>query len=465
VPGVGDIVLFGQRESRIRVVLDADRLTAFQLTAQDVVTAINQQKFQVAGGTAGQVPGQDGQQFQLTIHALGRLTELEPLQSLLVKATPEGRTVRLQDVASVELDRDERSSASLNGKPAVLLSLHPLPNANPGDVSRAVGDKLAELRRNTPEGLDLAVAFDFTPNLEEQTNPATAEHLVIDAELPQSASAERTAHTLARAAELVRKTPGVQDVLALTEHPFSLDRNRPSLVVRLTPRHQREFNREQIAGNVRSALQNQIPEAVFRPSVPSTAGGFPVYGFPIDFVIEDRRDHGSAALRECAEALVEKLNQSGKFSDAGVGSSLRQVPLLNLDIDRGKCQTLGVEINEVINTMQVYLGSHSVNSFNQFGRAWQMSVQVDPRFRGRNSDILKLQVKNRENQLVPLGTVVAVRDTLGVMVIERHNLYPSARITANLAEGVPLGEAKSLCETLAAQAIGTKQLELIWRIR
>ena len=79
-------------------------------------------------------------------------------------------------------------------------------------------------------------------------------------------------------------------------------------------------------------------------------------------------------------------------------------------------------------------------------------------------DILKLQVKNKLNQLVPLSSVMDVRDTIGPMVIERHNLYPSARITANLAEGVSLADAKSLCETLARQEFGTKQF-MIWRIR
>ena len=465
LPGVGDIVLFGQRDSRMRVTLDADKLEARQLSVMDVVTALSQQNIQVVGGPIGQAPAPKDQQLPLTINTLGRLTEPEHIESVIVKATPDGRTVRLKDVARVELGSNEGSNASLNGIPTVLLSIHPLPNAKPSDVSRAVLDKLAELRANVPDGLALAIAFDFAPNLEEPNNPATPEHLVIDAELPESASAERTARTLERAAELLRKTPGVQDVLALTEHPFSLVRNRPCLVVRLNPKDQREFGREQIAGNVRVALQNQIPAAVFRLSVPSTAAGFPVYGFPIEFAIEDRGDHGSAILRQRAEALVEKMNESGKFLAASVGPGLRRAPYLNMDIDRTKCLALGVEINEIFNTMQLYLGSYYVNNFNQFGRIWQMNVQVDPRFRDRTSDILKLQVKNKQNQLVRLGTVMDVRDAIGPIVIERHNLYPIARITTNLAEGSPLAEAKSLCETLAEQEFGTKQFNLIWRTR
>jgi multidrug efflux pump subunit AcrB len=465
LPGVAAITDLGQRDHSLRAWLDPAKLATLGLTAMDVVAALAAQNVQVTAGQVGQQPGPREQQFQLTINTLGQLTEPGQLEGLIVKAGPDGRIVRLKDLARVELGSKESSTASLNGNPAVLLSIYPLPNARPGDVSRAVHDKLAELRADAPAGLSLAVAFDFAPNLEEPDNPATPEYLVIDAELPESASVERTARTLNQAAEQVRKTPGVQDVLALTAHPFALVRNRPCLVVRLTPKDQREIGREQSASNVRGVLQNHVPDAVFRVSVPSTAEGFPVYGFPIEFAIEDRGDHGSVILRECAEALVEKMNQSGKFSEVGIGSGLRSVPFLHMEIDRTKCQALEVQLSDVFNTLQVNLGSYYINDFNRFGRTVQVNVQVDPRFRDRVSAILQLQVKNKQNQLVRLGTVMEVRDTSGPMAIERYNMYPSARLTANLAAGVPLAEAKLLCETLAEQEFGTKQFKLIWKIR
>lgn len=465
LPGVGDIGLFGQCDYQMRVWLDPDKLAMLQLSAMDVVTALSQQNIQVSAGPIGQDPPPKGQKLQLILNTSGRLTESEQLESVIVKATSEGRLVRLKDVARLELGLTERSHANLNGKAAVLLSVYPLPNAKPSEVSRAVLDKIRELLANVPDGLALAVAFDFAPNLEQPNNPATPEYLVIDVSLPESASAERTVQTLERATELLRKTPGVLEVLALSDHPFSLVRNRPCLVVRMTPKDQRELDREQIAAKVREALQNQVVEASFRLSLPSTGEGFPVYGFPVEFAIEDRGGHGYAALWEGADALVAKMSQSGKFSDVGVSSGLQNVPVLNIEVDRTKCQTLGVEITDIFKSLQVYLGSYSVNNFNQFGRTWKMEVPVDSRFRDRNSDILKLQVKNKMNQMIPLGTVMTVREAMGPMVIERHNLYPIARITANLAKGVPLAEAKSLCETLAKQEFGTKKLKLVWRTR
>jgi multidrug efflux pump subunit AcrB len=463
VPGVGEVVLFGRRDYALKVELDADKLKALDLSAMDVVTAIKEQNLQVATGLP---PVPKGQQFQLTIQNTGRLTDPEEYGDIIVKATADGRIVRLNDVARVEMASSEKTNASanFNGQAAVLLGIYPLPDAKPSEVSRAVANKLAQLRGNVPAGLALTVAFDFAANLEQPTNPATPEYLVIDAELPESASAERTAETLAVAAKLLQKTPGVQDVLAMTEHPFCLVRDRPCLIVRLTAKDQRQ-GREQVAAEVRSVLHDHVAGAAFRLSLPSAAEGFPVYGYPIDFVIEYRGAHGSATLWDGAAAVVEKMNQSNKFSDAGIGTGLRPVPALYLDIDRTKCVNLGVDTSEIFNTLQLALGSYYVNDINQFGRSWQVHVQGDPRFRDRTANILNLQVKNKQNQLVRLGAVMDVRESLGPKVIERHNMYPSARITANLAEGAPRAEAKLLCERLAEKEFSTKDFRLVWQMR
>jgi multidrug efflux pump subunit AcrB len=463
-PGVSDIVLFGQREQRMRLTLDADKLAEFQLSAMDVATAISQQDVQVPAGPIGQAPVTKNQQFQWALKTLGRRANSEEFRSITLKANPDGRIVRLKEVARVE-PGDDGSRATLNGKPAVLLGIHPLPTAKPSDVSRAILDKLAELRARVPKGLSLEAAFDFAPNVEEPNNPATPEYLVIDVELPESASTERTARTLERAAELLRKTQGVRDVLALTEHPFSLVRSRPCLVVRLTPKDQRDLDRKQIAGAVRGALQKQILDALFRLSLPSAADGFPLYGFPIEFAIEDRGNQGYTILRQRSEALVEKMNENGKFSDAAVSPGLSRAPFLNLNIDRTKCLARSLEISDVLNTLQVYLGPPHVKNFTEVGGAWKVNVRADPRYRAQTSDLLQLLVRNKQNQLVRLGAVMEVRGASGPAVIERHNMYPIARITANLAEGVSLPEARSLCETLIEQEFDTKEFKISWRIR
>ena len=301
----------------MRLVLDIDKLAAFQLSAVDVATAISEPNIPLPGGPIGQVTLTKGQQILFTLKTLGGWANSEEFKNISLKASTDGHTVRLKDVARVEPGNDG-NPATINGKPAVLLAIHPLPNARPSDVSRAILDKLAELRSRLPDGLALEAAFDFAPNLEEPNNPRTPEHLVIDVQLLDSASPEHTVQTLEKAADLVRKIPGVGDVLALTEHPFSLVRKRACLVVRLKPKEQRDFDREQIAESVENEFQKQLPDALFQLSLPSAANGFPIYGFPIEFAMEDRGDNGGTILRQRAEAVVKKMNENEKFSDAAI---------------------------------------------------------------------------------------------------------------------------------------------------
>jgi multidrug efflux pump subunit AcrB len=473
VPGVGDVVLFGQRDYQMRVMLDADKLAARNLTPTDVIAALGEQNVQVAAGRIGQPPVPKGQPFQLTISTPGRLKEPDDFGKLIIKngqpgvppAAPGAATgvVRLRDVARVELGSDEGGNATLDGKPANLLGLYPLPNASASEVSRAVVEKLEELRSQAPDGLDIAVAFDFAANLEEPGRPTTPEHLVIEMQMPDDASMERTVEALKRAAKVVRMTPGIRRVLALTEHPFSLVRKRSCLIVGLEPKAQREPRREQIAQRLRVSLPKAIQEAVFRPSVPSPMDGFPVYGWPIDFAIEDRAGQGWIQRQQRAQALIDKMIRSGKFLDVGTGPGSHGSAHLYMDIDRVNCQALGVRVDDVFTTVQMYLGSYYVNSFNQFGRTWQVKVRVGQKLRGRTADIPKLQVRNKDGQVIRLGTVMEVRDTIGPAAIERHNMYPMARITANLAEGASMAEARALCETMADQEFATKRFKRIWQ--
>jgi multidrug efflux pump subunit AcrB len=473
VAGVGEVLQFGQRDDQMRVMLDPNKLAARNLTPTDVVAALAEQNVQVAAGQIGQPPVPKGQLLRVTISTTGRLKELDDFANLIIKkgqpaappAAPDAATgvVRLRDVARVDLGSNEGSNATIDGKPAVLLGLYPLPNARASEVSRAIVEKLEELRSEAPDGLDLAVAFDFTANLEEPDRPTTPEHIVIDLQMPDSASMERTVETLASAATIVGTTPGNRQVLALTEHPFSLVRNRPCLIVGLEPKAQREQSREQIAERLRVSLRNEIQGAVFRLSVPSTAVGFPVYGWPIDFAIEDRDNQGWVQQQQRTQALIDRMARSGKFLDVGASPGSQGSALLNMDIDRGKCQALGVQVEDVFKTLQMCLGSCYVNNFNQFGRTWQVIVQVDQKFRGRAADILQQQVRNKEGQLIRLGAFVAVHDTMGPAVIERHNMYPMVRITANLAEGVSMAEARALCQSLADQEFDTRRIKLIWQ--
>src|SRR5262249_22223266 len=120
-----------------------------------------------------------------------------------------------------------------------------------------------------------------------------------------------------------------------------------------------------------------------------------------------------------------------------------------LDIDRTKCMALGVNVNDVFSTLQVYLGSYYVNNFNEFGRTWQVNLQADQRYRTRVPDIRQLQVRNNKGQMVRLGTLLDVRDTVGPVMVMRYNMYNATAITGNASSDTSSSEAIELMQQIA----------------
>jgi hypothetical protein len=135
---------------------------------------------------------------------------------------------------------------------------------------------------------------------------------------------------------------------------------------------------------------------------------------------------------------------------AGLASVFRaNVPQIYLDVDRQACMLKGVELRDVFETLQAYLGSLYVNDFNRFGRTWQVIVQAIHRFRDQKDDINRLQVRNNRGTMVPLGAVANVREINGPLILTRYNMYPAASINGNAEQGVSSGSAISAMEALS----------------
>jgi multidrug efflux pump subunit AcrB len=428
VPGVGDVVQFGQTDVRLRIIIDKERLAARQLTLAELIAALRNQNVPVT-------PETSGDQLVLICRDAPRSRDAEQLSSVIVKASADGESVRVRDVASLEFGSTAVSSAKLNGAPVVLLGIQPLSSAKPGELSKAVQDKLTELQAITPEGVSLAISVGFGPQLERANAKGAAEHLVVDVELPAGVDSDRMLETLDHAAEVAQESPGVQQVVALTTHPFSLAANQPCLIVVLEPAKQRKLSREQIAAPLRAALAEQVPGVASHVSAPAAAQGVPLYGYAIEFVVADCAGHGSRQLLQEADALANQMNASGKFADAHVAPGLRPSPTVKIDVDRAKCQLLGVSVSDVEATLQGFAPSAAVE---------------------------QLQVKNDKNEIVPLGALVRISQVGEPTLLERYNLYPAARLRAHLSPGVSLREAKALCETLAEQELSAPTLKLMW---
>src|SRR5215510_292898 len=171
VPGVADIFIFGAGNYSMRVWLDPVRLAARHLTAGDVVNALREQNVNVAAGSVGDSPAPEGQTYQLSVRAAGRLHERSEFDNIIVKAGNEGALVRLADVANVELGAESYGSVlRFKGRDAVGFGVIALPTANALDVNTGVMAELTRLSKSFPPGLQYAVAFDTTTVVKESIN-------------------------------------------------------------------------------------------------------------------------------------------------------------------------------------------------------------------------------------------------------------------------------------------------------
>jgi multidrug efflux pump len=160
--------------------------------------------------------------------------------------------------------------------------------------------------------------------------------------------------------------------------------------------------------------------------------------------------------------LVETQARQADLGLAGVSTQFRSnTPQLYMDIDRAKVAALGVSFDDVNQTLQIYLGSLYVNSFNEFGRHWQVTVQAAESFRDQIEDINLLQVRNKSGQMVPLGTLVNVREINGPIFVLRYNLSTAAPITGSLLPGVSSGTVIQGVDQLASQTL-PRSMKIEW---
>jgi hydrophobe/amphiphile efflux-1 (HAE1) family protein len=727
LPGVAGVGYLGQRDYSLRAWLNPDRLASLNLTAADVVHAIEQQNLQVAAGQIGQPPSRSSQQFQLTINTLGRLTDPEQFGDIIVKAAAGGPTmvaaspqpasspgdpqpvtpattagtgtgttmsstgqaaaiVRLRNVARVELGAQQYDqTATLDGKPSVGLTIYGLPGANALDTAKSVYRKMEELKKRFPDGVDYEVVYDTTPFVQESVDevfstlrdatllvalvvlvflqnwraaviplvavpvaivgtfavmaafrfslnnltlfglvlaigivvddaivvvenigrwlelgeepheaarkamdevtgpvvaialvlsavfipcafiggmtgqffrqfaitiavstlisafnsltlsPALAAillkpknaprdvltraidflfgwffrlfnksfgagvnayawsvgkflrvgilvlilyagllgltywefvrtptgfvpqqdkgYLILNVQLPDSASVDRTRRLMARIEDAALATPGVAHTVGISGQSLLLNANAPnlgSMYVMFKPFRERT-TADQSADGITRMLEEKCRKEV-RGATVSVFGAPPVEGLGttggFKMILEDRGNLGLAELQSVADRVVADGSATPGLSRL-FNSSRFNTPWLHLTIDRTKCSTLGVTVDDLFATLQYNFGSYYVNNFNEFGRNWQVNVQADPQFRDRVPDIRRVQVRNNQGQMIPLGTLLAVEDSSGPILVQRYNLYSAAAITGTTAPGTSSGEAVPLMERVA----------------
>jgi multidrug efflux pump len=254
--------------------------------------------------------------------------------------------------------------------------------------------------------------------------------------------------------DIALKEPGVENAIAFPGLSINGFINSPSagiVFVALKPFDERgSLSGQQIALNLQkkySQMQNAMI-AIFPP--PPVQGLGTIGGFKLQ--VEDRTDLGDAALAHVMQDIQTKARKNpalaGVFSNFNVG-----VPQLYADLDRTKAMQLGVNVQDVFDTMQTFLGSIYVDDFNRFGRTYQVIAQADTPFRSNPEDILRLKTRNADGQMVPLGAMMTVKETTGPDSALRYNGFRSADLNGGAAPGYSSGQAQSAITTLLSQTL------------
>jgi multidrug efflux pump len=282
-------------------------------------------------------------------------------------------------------------------------------------------------------------------------------YLVINAQLPDGASLERSEAVVARLTEIAAKTPGVAHTIGVPGYSVLLSTNLPNvggMFVVLEPFEKRKTDPALSAKSVVAELRKKfadIQEAqVVAFGAPPIDGLGSTGGFKLQ--VQDRSSAGFAQLQEAVDGLAAAGNKDPQL--AGLFSSFRSSqPQLFVELDRSQAKMQGVAITDIFQTLQAYLGSAYVNDFTFENRNWQVSVQAEAKYRLQPDDIGKLKVRNRDGKMVPLSALLHVQDYAGPAIVNRYKMFPSAEINGNTAPGVSSGQAIAIMNALGSSDI------------
>jgi hydrophobe/amphiphile efflux-1 (HAE1) family protein len=298
-----------------------------------------------------------------------------------------------------------------------------------------------QMFRSTPTG--------FIPLQDKQ-------YLVAFAQLPEAASLDRTDTVIRQMSEIALQHPAVDSAVSfpgLSINGFTNSTNSGIVFVTLKPFEERTT--PQLSGlAVASDLQQKFASiqsafiAIFPP--PPVQGLGTIGGFRLQ--LEDRAGLGYEALYSATQEVLKRASATPELGNLFTAFTIN-VPQLKADIDVEKAATLGLTKTDVANALQVNLGSLYVNDFNRFGRTYQVIAQADEKFRKKPTDILALKVRNKNGLIVPVGSIVKVKESYGPDRAEHYNSYLTAPINGAPGKGFSSGQAEATMARVVSEAL------------
>lgn len=252
--------------------------------------------------------------------------------------------------------------------------------------------------------------------------------------LPEGATIQRTDEMLQKMTELALDTPGIASTVAfpgLNAVHFVNTPNIGTMFIGIKPSDQRESSAAELANQL-SGKFSSIKEGLAFALMPP-----PVLGLGnssgIEMFVQDRGNLGFGVLNQSTQQLAGALRQAPGFDPYSILSSFQSnVPQLKAVVDRRKVKEQNLQLTDVYDALQAYLGSAYVNDFNLFGRTYSVYVQADAQYRDDVSDVARLQVRNRQGEMIPVSSVLSIEQSYGPDPVIRFNGYPAADLSAGV---------------------------------
>jgi hydrophobe/amphiphile efflux-1 (HAE1) family protein len=282
-------------------------------------------------------------------------------------------------------------------------------------------------------------------------------YLIVVVQLPPGSSLNRTDEVQNRAVDIALGVPGVQgavNIVGFSGATFTQASNAGAIFLVLDPFEERGGDPKRTAAAIQAELLKRfapLQEALLLVVPPPPVAGIGNAG-GFRMMVEDRSARGPQALQAAVSAVSARAAQTPGLAQVFTLFEV-STPQVYLDIDRVKAQLLGINIPDVFNALQTYLGSAYVNDFNILGRTFRVIAQADGDNRLDREDILKIRVRNSSGQTVPVGAFTTVSDRSGPFRVPRYNLYPAAELDGAAAPGYSQGQAIATMEQLAKDTL------------
>jgi multidrug efflux pump len=293
-------------------------------------------------------------------------------------------------------------------------------------------------------------------------------YLIAGVKMPEGASIERTDAALKQMAAIAKQVDGIESEVAfpgLNPLQFTNTPNSGVTFFSLKPFGERKRSAAQITAELNQrfgALRDGFPFALMPPPIQGfgNGSGWSLY-------VEDRNRLGYGELQTAVQAFQGAASQTPGLGFP-ITSYQANVPQLDAEVDRVKAKAEGVPLTELFDTLQTYLGSAYVNDFNQFGRTWQVIAQADAPFRDDVEDIANLRTRNDAGQMVPIGSMVKIRQTYGPDPVIRFNGHPAADLLGEadprvLSSGEAMAKVTELAQHVLPPGMGIEWTDLSYQ--